>query len=139
MAADTVALLGELKVEAADLFGYSKGAGVALEIAIRHPDLVRKLVVASLAYSRDGLHPEIIDVIESTKPEDLAGSVFQEAYARTAPNPDGWPAVIAKCNQLDREFQGWTPEDIQTIQAPTLVMIGDPTSFAPSMRCSCSG
>jgi pimeloyl-ACP methyl ester carboxylesterase len=131
MAADTVALLGELGVEAADLFGYSMGAGIALEIAIGHPDLVRRLVVASLAYSRDGLHPEIVDVIESTSPEGLAGSVFEEAYAKTAPHAENWPALIAKCNQLDRDFAGWSDDEIQSIDAPTLAVIGDSDIVRP--------
>jgi pimeloyl-ACP methyl ester carboxylesterase len=131
MAADTAALVRELVVEAADFFGYSMGAGIALEVAIRHPDLVRKLVLASLAYSRDGLHPETIEVIESTSPEDLAGSVFESAYAKTAPNPENWPALIAKCNRLDREFEGWSEDEIQSIAAPTLAMIGDSDIVRP--------
>jgi pimeloyl-ACP methyl ester carboxylesterase len=85
MAVDTAGLLRQLSIEGADFFGYSMGAGIALELAIRHPDLVRKVVLASPAYSKGGLHPEIVDGIESTKPEDLAGSIFEQAYAATAP------------------------------------------------------
>lgn len=88
-------------------------------------------MVASPAYSRDGLHPGTFEQIESTKPEDLAGSVFQEAYANTAPSPENWPALIAKGNQLDCEFEGWPPEDIQSIKAPTLVIVGDSDIVRP--------
>jgi pimeloyl-ACP methyl ester carboxylesterase len=107
------------------------GAGIALQIAIEHPELVRKLVLASLAYSREGLHPEIVDVIENTRPEDLAGSVFEAAYAKVAPSPEHWPALVAKCNQLDREFEGWAPGEVQSIKAPALVMIGDSDIVRP--------
>jgi pimeloyl-ACP methyl ester carboxylesterase len=131
MAEDTAGLLRRLKLEDADFFGYSMGAGIALEIAIRRPELVRRLVVASLAYSKDGFHPEISEAVESTQPEDLAGSVFQEAYAKTAPNPENWPTLVGKCNQLDREFAGWSPAEIQSIRAPTLVIIGDSDIVRP--------
>jgi pimeloyl-ACP methyl ester carboxylesterase len=131
MAEDTAGLLRRLNIESADLFGYSMGAGIALELAIRRPELVRKLVVASLAYDKDGFHPEIGKAIESVQPEDLAGSVFEEAYAKTAPNPEDWPTLVGKCNQLDREFVGWPPADIQSINAPTLVIIGDSDIVRP--------
>jgi pimeloyl-ACP methyl ester carboxylesterase len=87
MADDTVALVRQLGVESAGFFGYSMGAGIALEIAIRRPSLVAKLVVASLAYNRDGIHSEVMAMIEGTTPTDLAGSVFHQAYLGAAPDP----------------------------------------------------
>jgi pimeloyl-ACP methyl ester carboxylesterase len=131
MAEDTVALLRQLDIEPVELFGYSMGAGIALEIAIRHPQVVRELVLASAAYSRDGLHPEILGHIEDVKPEDLAGSVFEAAYAKVARNPENWPVLIAKCVELDRGFQGWPPEDVQSINAPTLVIVGGSDIIRP--------
>jgi pimeloyl-ACP methyl ester carboxylesterase len=131
MADDTAALLRELEIGTTDVFGYSMGAGIALELAIRHPGLVRKLVLASLAYSRDGIHPETLEAIESTSTEDLAGSIFERAYANVAPNPENWGGLVAKVNQLDRAFKGWSPEEIESIQAPTLVLIGDSDIVRP--------
>jgi pimeloyl-ACP methyl ester carboxylesterase len=131
MALDTAALLRELTIENADFFGYSLGSEIALEIAMRHPKLVRKLVLASPAYRRDGVYSEIWEGIETSKEEDLAGSVFQVAYARTAPNPQDWPTLIAKNKQHDREFRGWSPEAIQSIKAPTLLIIGDSDIVRP--------
>jgi pimeloyl-ACP methyl ester carboxylesterase len=131
MAEDTAVLVRELEIEATDVFGYSMGAGIALELAIRHPGLVRKLVLASLAYSRDGIHPEALEAIESTSPEDLAGSIFETAYANVAPQPENWDGLIAKVNHLDRAFEGWKPEDIESITAPTLVLIGDSDIVRP--------
>ena len=57
MADDTAALLRQLRVQDADVVGYSMGGGVALQLAVRHPDLVRKLVIVSSAYSDRGIHP----------------------------------------------------------------------------------
>jgi pimeloyl-ACP methyl ester carboxylesterase len=132
MAEDTTALLRQLEIEEADFFGYSNGAGIAIQIAIRHPDLVRKLVAAGgTCYRPDGFYPEILATIDQLTPEALAGSEFEKAYARTAPNPDNWPALIAKIRQLDAGFRGWPPEDIQAIAAPTLVMIGDSDIVRP--------
>ena len=107
------------------------GAGIALQIAIQHPDLVRKLVVAAVTYNRDGFHPGLLTGIETLKPEDLAGSPFQEEYARTAPNPQDWPRLVAKVKQLDWEFEGWPPEAVQSIKAPTLIIIGDSDVVRP--------
>ncbi len=74
MADDTVALLRQLNIENADFFGYSMGAGIALYIAIQYPDLVRKLVVASVTYNNNGIRPELLAGMENLKPENLAGT-----------------------------------------------------------------
>ncbi|MFL5807510.1 MAG: alpha/beta fold hydrolase [Roseiflexaceae bacterium] len=131
MAEDTAALLRQLSIETADFFGYSLGSEIALEIAMRHPELVRKLVLASPAYRRDGIYSEIWEGIETSNVEDLAGSVFQAAYSQTAPNPEDWPTLIAKNKQHDREFAGWPPEDIRSIKAPTLLILGDSDIVRP--------
>lgn len=131
MAEDTIALLHQLTVETADFFGYSLGSEIALEIAMRHPNLVRKLVLASPAYRRDGVYSEIWEGIEASRVEDLDGSVFQAAFASTAPKPQDWPTLIAKNKQHDREFAGWSPEEIQAIKAPTLLIIGDSDIVRP--------
>jgi pimeloyl-ACP methyl ester carboxylesterase len=91
MADDTAALLRHLGIEQADIFGFSMGGGVALQVAIRHPDLVRKLVVASASYTSDGMHPELLEMVPSITPEAFAGSPIEEDYLRTAPNPDDFP------------------------------------------------
>jgi pimeloyl-ACP methyl ester carboxylesterase len=131
MAEDTTALLRQLNVENADIFGYSMGSGIALQIAIRNPEMVRKLVVAAPAYSREGFQPGFFDQIGALKPEDLAGSPWQVAYSRTAPKPEQWPTLVAKVKGLNREFVGWPPQVIQSIKAPTLVIVGDSDIVRP--------
>src|SRR5215212_8568516 len=91
MADDTAALLRHLGIEEADVFGYSMGGGVALQVAVRHPEVVRKLVVASASYTSDGMHPELLEMVPSITPEAFAGSPIEEDYLRTAPNPDDFP------------------------------------------------
>jgi pimeloyl-ACP methyl ester carboxylesterase len=131
MADDTAALLHHIGTRNADFFGYSMGAGVALRIAIHQPDLVRKLVLASVTYNREGFHPGLLEGIEALKPEDLTGSPSQEEYASTAPRPEDWPTLIEKVKEMDRDLQDWPPEAIRSIEAPTLIVIGDSDIVRP--------
>ena len=125
MADDAAALLHHLGIGTADLFGFSMGGGAALQLAIRHPRAVRKLVVASASYTSDGAHPELFDMIETITPEVFAGSPFEEDYLRTAPNPEDFPRLVEKLKQLDMTPFAWPPEDIRGIAAPTLLIVGD--------------
>ena len=88
MADDTAAALQQLGIENADIFGYSLGAGIALQVALRHPEVVRKLVLASVTYNKSGLHPGLMEGLENMRPEDMAGSPWYEEYTRIAPNPE---------------------------------------------------
>jgi pimeloyl-ACP methyl ester carboxylesterase len=130
MADDTAALLRHLKIEKADFFGYSDGGNVALGIAIRHPELVRKLVVAGTNYNNDGLYPEILEFLKHATPEDL-GTELRDAYTRVAPRPEDWPTLVAKVMKMGVEFKGWRPEDIRSINAPAMVMAGDADIVRP--------
>jgi len=130
LAEDTSTLLRKLKIENADVVGYSIGGGVALRIAMRYPDLVGKLVVIGTPYNNDGLVPGLLEAFKTMKPEDIPAE-FREAYARTAPDPKQWPTLVAKVVKLLLEFKGWRPGDIRSIRAPVLVMIGDADIVRP--------
>jgi pimeloyl-ACP methyl ester carboxylesterase len=125
MADDTAALLRHVGIEQADVFGYSMGGAAALQVAIRHPEVVRKLVVASASYTSEGAHPELLEMIPSITPEAFAGTPIEEEYLRTAPNPEDFPTLVAKLKRLDMEPFAWTQEDIRGIAAPTLLIVGD--------------
>jgi len=125
MADDVAAMLRQMGIEEADVFGFSMGGGVALQVAIRHPGVVRKLVVASASYTSDGMHPELLEMIPDMTPEVFAGTPIEEAYLRTAPNPDDFLTLVAKLKRLDMEPFAWPPDDIRGIAAPTLLIVGD--------------
>ncbi len=125
MADDTAALLRHLRIEQADVFGYSMGGAAALQVAIRHPEVVRKLVVASASYTSDGAHPELLEMIPTITPEVFAGTPIEEEYLRLAPNPEDFPTLVAKLKRLDMEPFAWSQEDIRGIAAPTLIIVGD--------------
>ena len=129
--ADTVALLRHLGIGQADVFGYSSGSGVALQLALDHPELVGKLVLASFSYRLDGLHPGLMDNISELKPEHLAGTPFEQDYARVAPNPGDWPKLIQKITQMDADLPEWTADQIRGVTAPTMLVIGDSDIVQP--------
>ncbi len=125
-AEDTTALLRHLGIEQADFFGYSSGGGVALDIALRSPGLVRKLVFAGgTSYSRDGFYPEMLAGSEKMKPDDLDGSPFQQAYASVAPHPENWRRLVMKVAEMDRATGGWSSDVIASLKPPALLIIGD--------------
>ncbi|MCW3036260.1 MAG: mhpC [Actinobacteria bacterium] len=128
LAGDVVALLGQLAIDKADFFGFSLGGLVNLTVAIRHPDVVNKMVVASAGYRQDGYHE---DVRAPGRPESHrmpTQSAFQamaDAYARVAPDPGHFPEILAKTSAAVAAFEGWSPEELRAIGAPTLIMVGD--------------
>jgi len=123
-AKDTVALLRYLKIGKADFMGYSNGGHIALEIALRHPGMVRKLIFESIMVDRDGANPDFWESFKDAKLEDMPAEL-REAYLRTAPHPEDLPAFFAKSVQRMLNFEGWTSQEVQSINAPTLVVIGD--------------
>jgi pimeloyl-ACP methyl ester carboxylesterase len=131
MADDTAALLRFLGIERADLFGYSTGAAVALRVAIRHPDVVRKLVLASVTYTLSGVHPGLMEGLGEMTPEMMFGSPWHEEYMRIAPRPEDFSVLFDKKTQMDREIQDVPAETIRAIEAPTLLIIGDSDLVRP--------
>ncbi len=131
MVEDTAALLQQIGIRDADLIGIGMGGVIALGLASRHPTLVRKLVVATAAYDRDGYYPEVIDDWKHLTPEVLAQTPFEKTYAQVAPNPANWPVLVPKVRHLMQDFKGWSAEAIRSIKAPALVIVGDSDIVRP--------
>ena len=125
LASDVVGLLEHLEVEQADVFGFSVGGAVALQLAIRHPDLVRKVIVSSASFNRDGDRPENREAVDSMTVEMIAGTPMEQAYKAKSPHPEGLQGLLDKLGGFDRDFPGWSDADIQGIAAPTLITVGD--------------
>jgi pimeloyl-ACP methyl ester carboxylesterase len=125
MADDTAGVLRHLGIESADVVGYSMGAGAALQVAIRHPAVVRKLVAISASFTSDGMHSALLDMVHTITPEMFAGSPMEDEYQRLAPNPDDFPTLVEKLKELDATPFAWPEEDIRAITAPTMVVVGD--------------
>jgi pimeloyl-ACP methyl ester carboxylesterase len=131
LAEDVAALMEELDITLADIVGYSMGGTTGLRLAMQRPELVRKLVAISANTRSDAYYPEVYASIESITPELFAGSPFEAAYFRNAPNPDDWPVLIEKLKDLDAQNFAWPEADVQTIAAPTLLIIGDSDVVRP--------
>jgi pimeloyl-ACP methyl ester carboxylesterase len=131
MADDVAAALKYLGIEQADIFGYSMGASVALHVVIRHPDVVRKLVLTSVSYNMDGIHPGLMEGLGEMKPEMMFGSPWHEEYIQIAPHPEDFVTLFAKKAQMDQGLQDLPAEAIGAIQAPTLLIIGDSDLVRP--------
>jgi pimeloyl-ACP methyl ester carboxylesterase len=124
MADDVAGLASHLGLERADVLGYSLGGAVALQTAIRHSGLVRKLIVASASHALGGMHQQALDMFPMITPEMFKGSPIEEAYQRLAPNPDGFPLLVEKVTALDTTPFSWDDE-VRGITAPTLIVLGD--------------
>jgi pimeloyl-ACP methyl ester carboxylesterase len=126
MADDTAALLKQLGIKEADFFGYSMGGTVALAVAVRHPELVRKLAVlgSCTASTKEAYEPESYKQILSL-PADFAPPVLKDPYDKVAPDPKRWPILVTKIKDLTRDFKGFSPTEVKSIKAQTLIMMGD--------------
>jgi pimeloyl-ACP methyl ester carboxylesterase len=131
MATDVAALLDHLGVAQADVFGYSVGAAVAMELALQQPEKVRKLVLATPSYSWDGLHPGMADGLGQMTPDLMYGSPFHDAYLELSPHPEHFDEFFAKKQAMDAAWEGWSAETIQSIEAPALLIAGDADIVRP--------
>jgi pimeloyl-ACP methyl ester carboxylesterase len=125
LASDVVGLLQHLRVPQADVFGFSIGGGVALHLAIRHPELVRKLIVSSVSYHPDGDRSENSDAVGAMTVGMIAGTPMEQEYLAKSPHPDRLQDLLDKLGTFDQGFTGWSDADIQGIAAPTLITVGD--------------
>lgn len=127
MADDIASLIKHLGIEKADVMGYSLGAGVALHTAIRHPAVVRKLVLVSTAFKRDGWYPEILAGMAQMgagSAEPMKQTPMYQIYARISPKPADWPVLLTKIGDLVRKDYDWS-NGVATVTAPTLLVYGD--------------
>jgi pimeloyl-ACP methyl ester carboxylesterase len=124
LADDVAAFMEAVEVGKADVFGYSMGAGVGLQLAIRHPEKVDQLALASVSYDESGWQPEMVAMIPQMSPEMFAGTPMETAFREMSPNPDGFRAFAERMIALEHEPQHWE-EDVRNLQAPVLLMVGD--------------
>jgi pimeloyl-ACP methyl ester carboxylesterase len=130
MADDIRALIEHLGLEEADVMGYSLGGGVALQTVIRHPQVVRKLVLVSTPFSRDGWYPEVRAGMEQMGPkaaEPMKQTPMYQVYSSVAPRPEDWPVLLTKLGQLLGQDYNLS-EGVAAIEAPTMIMVGDADS-----------
>jgi pimeloyl-ACP methyl ester carboxylesterase len=117
-------LLRQLGIAKADVLGFSNGGQTALQLGMSHPDQVRKLVVASAFYNRDGAPPGFWQGMAKAQFSDMP-QPYKDAFAKVNSDPAALHNMFNKDAHRMQTFQGWTDAEIRSIQAPTFVVIGD--------------
>ena len=135
-----VGLLRHLDIAQADIFGFSVGGAYHIHLAIKHPQLVRKLVVSSVSFHPAGDRPENSEAVDALTVDAIVGTPMEEDYRAKSPNSDKLQDLLDKLGRFDAGFTGWADADIEGIAAPTLLTVGDWSPFGSttwSGSCSC--
>lgn len=124
MADDVSGLLTYLKIDSADILGYSMGGGVAFQVAVRHPQQVRRLVVLSGTYKHDGWWPDAEAGFATFTPDMFKGTAIEKQYDSLGNDPAHFPEFVKKVISIDLKPYDWS-KDVKNIQAPIFMAIGD--------------
>jgi pimeloyl-ACP methyl ester carboxylesterase len=134
MADDIAALIDHLGLEKPDLVGFSLGGGVALQVGVKYPDKIRRLVVVSSNVTRDAIPPEMLaqqGQVNAAAAEFMKDTPMYQEYMRVAPRPEDFPRLLDKLGQsmaTDFDFS----EDVRDLQVPTLIVAADADMAPPS-------
>jgi pimeloyl-ACP methyl ester carboxylesterase len=134
MADDIAALIKHLKLERPDIMGFSLGGGVAVHLAIRHPELVGRLVVVSTPIRRSAFYPDILaqqGQVTAEAAEAMKQTPMYQMYASLAPRPEDWPRLLSKIGDgMAKDFD--LSKEVAGIKATTLIVAGDADIFPPA-------
>jgi pimeloyl-ACP methyl ester carboxylesterase len=125
LADDVAALLEYLELSRADLIGYSMGGGVAMRVAVRHPDQVRRVVVISSTFRRDGMTQEGLDAIPKLTAEAFEGSPIEAEYQRLSPTPDQFSSFVERMVAAYSKGNDLSADQLQSTTAPMFFIFGD--------------
>jgi pimeloyl-ACP methyl ester carboxylesterase len=121
---DIAALLQHLKIEQADVFGFSNGASVGLQVAIRHPQAVRRLIFASSFTKKEGAQPQLWELIRTADISNMP-QPLQDAFLKVNADPAKLKTMHDKDAERMRHFADVADADLRAIRAPTLILLGD--------------
>jgi pimeloyl-ACP methyl ester carboxylesterase len=107
------------------VFGFSIGGATALQLAIKHPEVLRKLIVSSVSFHPDGDRPENAEAVGEMTVDMIAGTPMQQEYLAKSPTPDKLQDLLDKLGAFDEGFAGWSDAEVEGIAAPTLITVGD--------------
>lgn len=123
LASDVDKTLQFLKIDSADVVGYSFGGTIAYNLAIKHPKRVKKLVIISSTYKYEGWQPEVRNVLQTMQPEFLAD--FKGEYVKFAPDSTQWIPFLKGMIDFDKKDFNLGDNNIKNIKSPTLLILGD--------------
>src|SRR5687768_11273056 len=125
LADDIAALLDHLKIKQTDLVGYSMGGGVAMQVAIRHPQKVRKVVSISAVFRHDGWVKEALEMFPQLDAGMLKGSPIEVEYKKLSPTPDKFGTFVKRVIQMDIKPYDYGAGKLKGTKAPILFVHGD--------------
>src|SRR5262245_2233854 len=128
---DAAALLEALDIERADVMGYSQGGGVALQLALRHPQRGSKLVTMSATYRQDGWYPSVLHALAGLSGDLFADTPVSAAFRQHTTDAAAFDAYIDKMRVLNLDDQQISDEQMQSIRAKTMVIVGDADGVKP--------
>ena len=133
MGDDMAVLLERLGYRQVDVLGYSMGGGVALRLAVQHPELVRRLCLVSTAFSQDGFYADMLlqqAQVSGAVADQLKGTPLYETYAAVAPHPEDFPRLLDRMGEEMRQPYDFS-EDVKRLRMPVMLVYGDSDMFRP--------
>lgn len=127
---DVAGLLKYLTLNKAHIFGFSNGGNTAMQVAVRHPGLVNKLIIASSFYKRDGLIPGFFNGMEHANLDNMPAPL-KTAYLQVTGNKSDLQIMHDKDKARMLQFKDWSDKDLTSIKAPALLIIGDKDIVTP--------
>lgn len=125
LASDIAGLMKYLSIERADILGYSFGGTIAMQLAIKNPELINKLIIISTVYRYDGWLPEAREIFKTIKPEMFENTPLKTEYERIAPDAKNWSKFVTKLAAFDLQDFNLGEENMKSIKSPILFIMGD--------------
>lgn len=125
LASDVEGVMDYLKIDSADVVGYSMGGSVAYQFAVQSPKRLRKLVIISSTYKSSGWRPEVTAAFKTFKPEFFNNTPLQTAYDAVAPDKTKWTAFLEHMIPFAGTPFDMGDENIAKITSPVLIISGD--------------
>jgi pimeloyl-ACP methyl ester carboxylesterase len=133
MGADMATILKQLGYEQVDVFGYSMGSGVAFQLAVQHPELVRRLALASAPFARDGFYPEMLEAqaqVSGKMLDAMKETPMYKSYMAVAPNPGDFPKLLDQMGNLMRTDYDWSAA-VAKLTMPVMLVYADSDMIRP--------
>jgi pimeloyl-ACP methyl ester carboxylesterase len=133
MGGDMAQILQQLGTDKVDVLGYSMGGGVGFQLAVQHPEMVRRLALVSAGYAQDGFYPEMLPqqaAVGAGMAEMMKDTPMYKSYAAVAPNPGDFPRLLDAMGAMMRKPYDWSAE-VPKLTMPVMLVFGDSDMYRP--------
>ena len=130
---DLAVVVQKLGIKQIDVFGYSFGGGAAFQLAVQHPELVRRVVIASAPYAQNGFFPEMLPqqaAVGAAMADMMKETPMYTSYVAVAPKPQDFPKLLDAMGEFMRTPYDWT-DDVKKLTMPVMLVYGDADMVRP--------